>query len=205
MIGWFTWVGVKWQTSWINTSSQSSLNSNHTFVLTFYRWKKYPIYPTPPLGQDMTQVQFFKRSLTGLNSEFSLSRSPTIRCSLVSKTGHSFQVSYFSAMMLSGNKEVHTFPRCIKCESEHYSYLPTPSLEQDMTQGQRNLTGLNSEFSFSETSCLTKAEEPTLPYYLAIAGGRIFGFIPFPRVLVLCGMQSVQDLNSCRRVQFLRR
>ena len=30
-----------------------------------------PIYPTPPL--DMTQGQFFKRSLTGLNSEFSFS------------------------------------------------------------------------------------------------------------------------------------
>ena len=25
---------------------------------------------------------------------------------------------------------------------------------------------MNSEFSFSETSCLTKAEEPSLPYYL---------------------------------------
>ena len=31
------------------------------------------IYPTPPLGKDMTQGQFFKRSLTGLNSEFSFS------------------------------------------------------------------------------------------------------------------------------------
>ena len=31
------------------------------------------IYPTPPLGQDMTLGQFFKRSLTGLSSEFSLS------------------------------------------------------------------------------------------------------------------------------------
>ena len=29
--------------------------------------------PTPPLGQDMTQGQFFKQSLTGLNSEFSFS------------------------------------------------------------------------------------------------------------------------------------
>ena len=29
--------------------------------------------PTPPLGHDMTQGQFFKRSLTGLNSEFSFS------------------------------------------------------------------------------------------------------------------------------------
>ena len=32
------------------------------------------------------------------------------------------------------------------------------------------------------------AEEPSLSY-LPIAGGRIIGFIPFPRVLVLCEMQ----------------
>ena len=77
-----------------------------------------------------------------------------------------------------------------------------------MTQGQffkRSLTGLNSEFSFCQTSCLTKAEEPSLSYYLPIAGGRIIGFIPFQRALVLCEMQSIQDMNSCRRVQFLRR
>ena len=55
----------------------------------------------------------------------------------------------------------------------------------------RSLTGLNSEFSFSYTCCLTKTEEPSLPYYLPIAGGRIIGFIPFPSVLVLCEMQSV--------------
>ena len=59
-----------------------------------------------------------------------------------------------------------------------------------MTQGQF-LSGVqqvwNSEFSF------TKAEEPSLPYYLPIAGGRIIGFIPFPRVLVLCEMQSVSS------------
>ena len=30
------------------------------------------------------------------------------------------------------------------------------------------------------------AEEPSLSYYLSIAGGRIIGFIPFPRLLVLC-------------------
>ena len=47
-----------------------------------------------------------------------------------------------------------------------------------------------SEFSFSLTSCLTNAEEPSLPYYLPIAGGRIIGFIPFPRV---CEMQSVSS------------
>ena len=56
-----------------------------------------------------------------------------------------------------------------------------------------SLTGLSSEFSFSLTTCLTKAEEPSLRYYLPIAGGRIIGFIPFPRVLVLCEMQSVSS------------
>ena len=56
---------------------------------------------------------------------------------------------------------------------------------------KQRLTGLNSEFSFSYTVCLT--EEPSLPYYLPIAGWRIFGFIPFPMVLVLCEMQSVSS------------
>ena len=32
-----------------------------------------------------------------------------------------------------------------------------------------------------------------LPYYLPIAGGRIIGFMPFSRVLVLCEMQSVSS------------
>ena len=70
-----------------------------------------------------------------------------------------------------------------------------------MTQGQffkRSLTGLNSEFSLSKTSFLTKTEEPSLPYYLSIAGGRIIGFIPFPTVLVLCEMLSVLSRNWTR-------
>ena len=58
---------------------------------------------------------------------------------------------------------------------------------------KQSLTGLNSEFSFSLGSCLTKAEETSLPYYLPIAGGRIIGFILFPRVLLLCEMQSVSS------------
>ena len=33
----------------------------------------YIYLPTPPPGQDVTQGQFLKRSLTGLNSEFSFS------------------------------------------------------------------------------------------------------------------------------------
>ena len=90
------------------------------------------------------------------------------------------------------------------------SYLPNPSAREGYDTRSifnRSLTGLNSEFSFSLTSCLTKAEETSLPYYLPIAGGRINGFIPFPRVLVLCenAISLVQDLNSCHRVHFLQR
>ena len=33
----------------------------------------------------------------------------------------------------------------------------------------------------------------SIEYYLPIAGGRIIGFIPFPRILVLCEMQSVSS------------
>ena len=76
------------------------------------------------------------------------------------------------------------------------SYLPNPSARAGYDTRsifKQSLTGLNSEFSFSLTSCLTKAEEPSLPYYLPIAGGRIIGFIPFPRVLVLREMQSVSS------------
>ena len=58
---------------------------------------------------------------------------------------------------------------------------------------KQGLTGFNSEFSFSYTSCLTKAEEPSLPYNLPIAGGRIIGFIPFPSLLVLCEIKSVSS------------
>ena len=63
-----------------------------------------------------------------------------------------------------------------------------------------SLTGLNSEFPF----CLTKAEELSLPYYLHIAGGRIIGFMTFPKGM-WNAISLVQDLNSCRRVHFLRR
>ena len=68
---------------------------------------------------------------------------------------------------------------------------------------KRSLTGLNSEFSFSLTSCLAKAEEPSPSYYLPIAGGRIIGFIPFPRVLVLCEMQLAWSRIWTRVAMFI--
>ena len=58
---------------------------------------------------------------------------------------------------------------------------------------KQSLTGFNSEFSFSLSGYLTKSQEPSLPYYLPVAGGRIIGFIPFPRVLALCEMQSASS------------
>ena len=50
-------------------------------------------------------------------------------------------------------------------------------------------------------------EEPSLHYYLTIAGGRTIGFTPFPRVWVQCenAVSLIQDLNLCRRVHFLWR
>ena len=50
-------------------------------------------------------------------------------------------------------------------------YLPNPSVRAGYGTSsifKRSLTGLNSEFSFSLTSCLTKAEEPSLSNYLPI-------------------------------------
>ena len=48
-------------------------------------------------------------------------------------------------------------------------------------------------FPYPRLVAFTKAEEPSLSYYLPIAGGGIIGFIPFPRVLVRCEMQSVSS------------
>ena len=74
-----------------------------------------------------------------------------------------------------------------------HMYLPTPPHRQNVViQGQffqQTLTGFNSEFSFFKSSCLTKAKEPSLFYYLPIAWGRKVGFLPFPRVLTPCEMQ----------------
>ena len=53
------------------------------------------------------------------------------------------------------------------------SYLPNPSARggyDTRSIFKWSLTGLNSEFSFSYNSCLIKAEEPSLSYYLPIAG-----------------------------------
>ena len=39
-------------------------------------------------------------------------------------------------------------------------------------------------------SCQSKVKKPSLTYYSSIAEGRIIEFMPFPRVLALCEMQT---------------
>ena len=69
------------------------------------------------------------------------------------------------------------------------SNYPTPT----MSIFKRSLRGLNSEFSFSQTSFLTKVKEPNLLYYLPVARERIFGCIPFQKVLLLCEMKKTSS------------
>ena len=50
----------------------------------------------------------------------------------------------------------------------------------------------------SETSWLTKTEEPSLPYYLPIARGRIIGFIPFPKgISAMWNAVSLVHVSPC--------
>ena len=59
-----------------------------------------------------------------------------------------------------------------------FTILSTPPLGQDMTQGQF-LSGVLQVWIQSFPSPRPVAEEPSLPYCLPIAGGRIIEFIPF--------------------------
>ena len=79
-------------------------------------------------------------------------------------------------------------------ESPWYTYLPTPSY--DVTQGQflsRILKNWIQCFSFFKATYHTEVKEPSRPYYFFIARGRIIGFIPYPRVLVIFKMQSASS------------
>ena len=64
----------------------------------------------------------------------------------------------------------------------------------------RNWTRVDVSISYDDNHYTTGTSyrEPHLPYYLPIAGGRIIGFIPFSKVLVLCEMQSVSSKNWTR-------
>ena len=66
----------------------------------------------------------------------------------------------------------------------------TQSRSKTRSTSKSVLTGLNLEFSFSKTGCQLTIKEPSLPYYLLRVGGRLVGFIHFPRVKGLYEMQT---------------
>ena len=80
--------------------------------------------------------------------------------------------------------------------SKYSMYLPNSPNGQDVTQGQflnEDKQVWTQGFPSSRLVALTEAKEPHQPCYLPIADGRIRGFIPFPRVLVLCKVQSASS------------
>ena len=70
----------------------------------------------------------------------------------------------------------------------------------DKVNFKQILTGLNSEFSFSLMGSHTSVKNSSLPYYLAEAGGRIGGFMLFPRVSALSEMQRASSMIWTRVV-----
>ena len=79
--------------------------------------------------------------------------------------------------------------------------LPKPSNQarfNTRSSFKRSLTGLNSKFSFSLTSCHTKVKKPSFLCYLYIAGVRIFECIPSSRELVFGEMQTSSFRNWTR-------
>ena len=67
--------------------------------------------------------------------------------------------------------------KCVK-----YVFIQPLWYRQDVRECQffkGSTVGLN----FRGTSCLTKAKEPSLPYYFPVTGNRTYGFVPFQREL----------------------
>ena len=75
-------------------------------------------------------------------------------------------------------------------DSREFIYLTSARVWFDISQFQAEFNRFVLSF-FSWFGCLTKVEEPRLPYNLLIAGGRIVGCILFPRVLALWGACGV--------------
>ena len=79
----------------------------------------------------------------------------------------------------------------VQFQVESYPYLPTHLLGQYMTQGQF-LSWVEpvwiQSFPSSRRVASTRLKNPVCP-----TGGRIIGFIPFPRVLELCEMLSASS------------
>ena len=64
-------------------------------------------------------------------------------------------------------------------------------------------TGYNTKFSFSQTSCQTKAKEPSLPQDFSITGVGREGLVPFPRLLARREMRKAFSWFRARFPDFL--
>ena len=88
------------------------------------------------------------------------------------------------------------------------SYLPTPPLRQDMTQGQFLSGVYRFEFSFPSPRLVASPKLKSQSALLFTHSWRENNWIhTFPKGISAMwnAISLVQDLNSCRRVHFLRR
>ena len=81
----------------------------------------------------------------------------------------------------------------LPCSIIKICIYPTPPHEQEAMQGQF-LSGFSQvwiqSFPFFKTNFHTKIKDPSFPYYLPIARGGTVGFILFPRISILCEIQT---------------
>ena len=86
-----------------------------------------------------------------------------------------------------------------------YSIFTNPSTQAGYDTRsilKQSITGLSSEFSFSLTSCLTKAEELSLPNYFPWRENNWIHTFPKGISAMWNAISLIQDLNSCHRVHF---
>ena len=71
---------------------------------------------------------------------------------------------------------------------------------------KRSTTASNSEFFFSQTTCLTKTREPTLPHYLTVAVAYKWIQVFHKSINAKKNANSFSyDLNTGHRFHFLQR
>ena len=109
------------------------------------------------------------------------------------------QIEFNCILTVSATRRLNSLFQFLKYSLEKFIFLYVFTNTSIMSRMQykinfkQGLTGLNSKFSFSKTSCQSKIKEPSLLYYLPIAGERIVECIPFPKISVLSKMQTTSS------------
>ena len=103
---------------------------------------------------------------------------------------------------------LYKYIRCIRFVNTFcWSYLPNPSARVgydtwSIFKLKFNRFSIQS-FPSPRLVALLRLKKPSLSYYLPIAGGRIIGFIPFPRVLVLL-MMFLNEPVKCSKLFYFK-